>query len=72
MLETAKLPLLGVLGPEVAEVYAALHRDHGVELRMGVQVAEITGADHRASGVRLADGSQIDADVVVVGCRHHP
>lgn len=27
VLETAKLPLLGVLGPEMAEVYAALHSD---------------------------------------------
>jgi 3-phenylpropionate/trans-cinnamate dioxygenase ferredoxin reductase subunit len=58
---------LGVLGPEVAEIYAALHTEHGVELRMGVEVAEIIGADRRASGVRLADGSQIEADVVVVG-----
>jgi 3-phenylpropionate/trans-cinnamate dioxygenase ferredoxin reductase subunit len=67
LLETARLPLLGVLGPEMAEIYAALHTEHGVELRMGVEVAEIIGADRRASGVRLADGSQIEADVVVVG-----
>jgi 3-phenylpropionate/trans-cinnamate dioxygenase ferredoxin reductase subunit len=67
LLEMAKLPLLGVLGPEVAELYAALHARHGVDLRMGVQVAEITGGQGRASGVRLADGAQIDADVVVVG-----
>jgi len=67
VLERAKLPLLGVLGPEVAEIYAALHTEHGVTLRMGVEVTEIIGVDHRASGVQLADGSQIDADVVVVG-----
>ncbi len=67
VLEMARLPLLGVLGPEVAEIYAALHSEHGVELRMGVQVAEVTGKAHRADGVRLADGSRVDADVVVVG-----
>ena len=67
VLERAKLPLLGVLGPELAEIYAALHTEHGVTLRMGVEVTEIIGVDHRASGVRLADGSQIAADVVVVG-----
>ena len=67
VLETARLPLLGVLGAEMAEVYAALHSEHGVHLRMGVEVSEITGVDHRASGVRLADGSQVEADVVVVG-----
>ena len=44
VLETAELPLLRVLGPEVAEVFAALHREHGVDLRFGVQVAEITGS----------------------------
>jgi 3-phenylpropionate/trans-cinnamate dioxygenase ferredoxin reductase subunit len=67
VLEAADLPLLRVLGPEVAAVFAKLHRDHGVDLRTGVQVAEITGAGGQADGVRLADGSQIAADVIVVG-----
>ena len=52
VLETAALPLLRVLGPEVAQTFAALHRDHGVDLRCGVQVAEITGqlrARHRGA-----------------------
>lgn len=35
----AKLPLLGVLGPEAAEIYAALHVEHGLKLRMGVEGA---------------------------------
>jgi len=67
VLETADLPLLRVLGREVAQVFAALHLDHGVDLRCGVQVGEITGADGHVTGVRLADGSQIDADAVIVG-----
>jgi 3-phenylpropionate/trans-cinnamate dioxygenase ferredoxin reductase subunit len=67
VLEAAELPLLRALGPEVGEVFATLHRDHGVDLRLSVQVAEITGAGGRAAGVRLADGSQIPADAVVVG-----
>ncbi len=52
VLETAELPLLRVLGREVAEAFAALHREHGVDLRFGVQVAEITGSGGRptASG----------------------
>ena len=65
--EAAGLPLLRVLGPEVAQVFADLHREHGVDLRFGVQVEEITTADGRASGVRLADGSHIEADAVIVG-----
>ncbi len=67
LLETAELPLLRVLGPEVARVFAGLHREHGVDLRFGVQVSEITTAGGRASGVRLGDGSQVEADAVIVG-----
>jgi 3-phenylpropionate/trans-cinnamate dioxygenase ferredoxin reductase component len=65
--EAAELPLLRVLGPEVAQVFAGLHRQHGVDLRFGVQVAEITTAGGRASGIRLADGSHIEADAVIAG-----
>ncbi|SOE09724.1 3-phenylpropionate/trans-cinnamate dioxygenase ferredoxin reductase subunit [Streptomyces sp. 2323.1] len=67
VLETAELPLLRVLGREVAQIFADLHTGHGVDLRFGAQVAEITGADGRANGVLLADGSRIDADAVIVG-----
>jgi len=67
ILETAELPLLRVLGPQVAQVFADLHRDHGVDLRGSVQVAEITGSGGRADGVQLADGSHIPADAVIVG-----
>ncbi|MFG2096776.1 NAD(P)/FAD-dependent oxidoreductase [Streptomyces sp. NPDC048612] len=67
VLEAAALPLLRVLGPEVARVFATLHTDHGVELRCGVQVAEITGTGGAVDGVRLADGSLIGADAVIVG-----
>jgi 3-phenylpropionate/trans-cinnamate dioxygenase ferredoxin reductase subunit len=67
VLEMGELPLLRVLGHEVAQVFATLHQDHGVDLRCGVKVAEITGSDGRADGVLLADGSRIDADVVIAG-----
>jgi 3-phenylpropionate/trans-cinnamate dioxygenase ferredoxin reductase subunit len=67
VLEAAELPLLRVLGREVAKSFAGLHREHGVDLRFGVQVAEITESGGQADGVRLADGSHIPADAVVVG-----
>ncbi|MYS80645.1 NAD(P)/FAD-dependent oxidoreductase [Embleya scabrispora] len=67
VLEMAELPLLRVLGREVAQTFADLHADHGVDLRFGVGVAEITGADGRVNGVLTADGSRIDADAVIVG-----
>jgi 3-phenylpropionate/trans-cinnamate dioxygenase ferredoxin reductase subunit len=67
IVEMAELPLLRVLGREVAEVFAELHRANGVDLRMGVGVDSITGDGGRATGVRLSDGSHIPADAVVVG-----
>ncbi|MFD5398359.1 NAD(P)/FAD-dependent oxidoreductase [Streptomyces sp. NPDC127097] len=67
VLEAAALPLLRVLGPEAARIFATLHTDHGVELRCGTQVSEITGTGGAVDGVRLADGSLIGADAVIVG-----
>ena len=67
VLERAELPLLHVLGREVAQVFADLHSDHGVDLRFGVQVTEITGSEGTVDGVRLSDGTRIDADAVIVG-----
>ncbi|HET7475237.1 MAG TPA: FAD-dependent oxidoreductase [Dermatophilaceae bacterium] len=53
VLEMADLPLLGVLGAEVATVFADLHREHGVDLRLGHQVApaDFDGADLVVVGV---------------------
>ncbi|MFG2136431.1 NAD(P)/FAD-dependent oxidoreductase [Streptomyces sp. NPDC048650] len=67
VLEAAELPLLRVLGPEVAQVFADLHTDHGVDVRCGVEVAEITGTLGHADGVRLTDGGEIPADAVIIG-----
>jgi len=67
ILERGELPLLRLLGTEAAQVFAHLHRDHGVDLRFGVQVAEITGAAGRANGIRLADGTHVSADMIIVG-----
>jgi len=67
VLETAELPLLRVLGRQVARIFADLHREHGVDLRCGVQISQITGSDGKATGVRLADGRHIRADAVIAG-----
>jgi 3-phenylpropionate/trans-cinnamate dioxygenase ferredoxin reductase component len=67
VLQRAELPLLRVFGREVGQIFADLHREHGVDLRCGVQVAGITGSRGRASGVRLLDGSDVHADAVIVG-----
>jgi 3-phenylpropionate/trans-cinnamate dioxygenase ferredoxin reductase subunit len=70
VLENAELPLLRVLGREMATVFADLHRDHGADLRFGVSVSAIQPTDENpssAGSVLLADGTALAADVVVVG-----
>jgi 3-phenylpropionate/trans-cinnamate dioxygenase ferredoxin reductase subunit len=66
VLESLDLPLLRVLGPEVAERFAALHRGHGVDLRTGVELASVEKQGEGAV-VRLVDGGVVEADLLVVG-----
>ncbi|KQR16310.1 NAD(P)/FAD-dependent oxidoreductase [Cellulomonas sp. Leaf334] len=63
------LPLLGVLGPELAAMFADLHRENGVDLRTRTEISEIVAAGDgtRVGAVELADGTLVDADLVVVG-----
>jgi 3-phenylpropionate/trans-cinnamate dioxygenase ferredoxin reductase subunit len=72
VVEAAPLPLLRVLGPEVAAVFARLHRDHGVDLRFQAQVSEITHSAGQVDGVRLGDGSHLPADAVLVAIGVEP
>jgi 3-phenylpropionate/trans-cinnamate dioxygenase ferredoxin reductase component len=65
VVESLDLPLLRVLGPEVAGVFADLHREHGVDLRLG---ARLTGVERSGDGVRLTlDDGTVDADLLLVG-----
>ena len=72
VLERDPLPLVGVLGPEMAGVFASLHREHGVDLRSDVQVEAILTQADRAVGVRLSGGDTILADDIVVGIGVRP
>jgi NADPH-dependent 2,4-dienoyl-CoA reductase/sulfur reductase-like enzyme len=68
VLEMLPQPMVRGLGPELGAVIAAVHRDHGVDLRTGVTVdAIVDDGAGQVRGVRLGDGSLVDADVVVVG-----
>jgi 3-phenylpropionate/trans-cinnamate dioxygenase ferredoxin reductase subunit len=66
VLESLDLPLVRVLGPKVAQVFADLHRERGVDLRTGVTVEAIEG-DGSPTGVRLGGGEVVPADTVIVG-----
>lgn len=66
VVEMAPLPLLRVLGPEVAQVFADLHREHGVDFRFDTGVDALLGKG-TVTGVHLADGTELPADLVLVG-----
>ena len=66
VIEPLSVPLERVLGPEVGGVYRDLHRDHGVDLRLGTGVVAFEG-DERVARVRTTDGDAVECDFVVVG-----
>jgi len=72
VVEAAKQPLLAALGETVGEVFAGLHRDHGVDLRLEASVDEISSEGGRATGLRLGDGSSVAADAVLVAVGAKP
>jgi 3-phenylpropionate/trans-cinnamate dioxygenase ferredoxin reductase component len=65
LIDIAATPMLP-LGPELGQWCAELHRDHGVDLRLGTGVAALLG-DRRVEAVELTGGARVAADVVVVG-----
>lgn len=71
LVEPQPAPLASVLGAQIGELVARLHRAEGVDVRCGVGVTEVRGAD-RVEKVVLSDGSELDADLVVVGIGSHP
>jgi len=66
LVEPLPAPLGRVLGDAMGAAMASLHRDEGVDVRLGVGVAAVEGGD-RVDRVRLDDGSVIEVDVVVIG-----
>ncbi len=66
LIDPAPVPLHRVLGDEIGAVFAQLHADHGVELRLGTGVAAVRGDQH-VEQVVLDDGRVEAADIVVAG-----
>jgi 3-phenylpropionate/trans-cinnamate dioxygenase ferredoxin reductase subunit len=67
VIEMAELPLVKVLGREVAEKFAALHRAHGVTLELNVGVSAIESRDAQSYEIRLTDERTVNADAIVAG-----
>ena len=70
VIEPQPTPLHGALGPELGDLFARLHRHHGVDVRTGSGVESIAAANGAA--VLSVGGEQVDADVVVVGVGAQP
>ncbi|TWD83010.1 3-phenylpropionate/trans-cinnamate dioxygenase ferredoxin reductase subunit [Kribbella amoyensis] len=71
VLEPQKTALASVMGEQIGELYAELHRQHGVDLRFGEGVEAFEGTD-KVTGVRTSTGEVIPADLVVVGVGVQP
>ncbi|MBJ6638564.1 FAD-dependent oxidoreductase [Streptomyces sp. DHE7-1] len=65
VIEPAATPLHGVLGPELGNVFAELHRVHGVRFRFGVRLTEIAGQDGVVLAARTDDGEEHPAHAVL-------
>lgn len=71
LVEPQPTPLAAVLGEQIGELVARLHRAEGVDVRLGVGVTEVRG-DSRVEAVVLSDGTELPADIVVVGIGSRP
>lgn len=71
LVEPQPAPLASVLGEQIGQLVARVHRAEGVDVRTGVGVAEVRGS-HHVGAVVLTDGTELVADLVVVGIGSRP
>jgi 3-phenylpropionate/trans-cinnamate dioxygenase ferredoxin reductase component len=71
MLDPARQPLVRVVGEEIGQVFADLHREHGVDVQLGTGVQGFAG-DRRVRSLFTDDDREISADTVVVGVGAQP
>jgi 3-phenylpropionate/trans-cinnamate dioxygenase ferredoxin reductase component len=71
VIEAFEAPLQPVLGRAMGEVCARIHREHGVDLRLGETVSEVS---ETAAGVvvRTGSGARIEGDTLVIGIGIEP
>jgi 3-phenylpropionate/trans-cinnamate dioxygenase ferredoxin reductase subunit len=55
------------VGPDVSQHFAAVHRSHGVDVRLGQGIAAVIGEAGHATGVRTTAGDALPADIVLAG-----
>ncbi|MFF4309704.1 NAD(P)/FAD-dependent oxidoreductase [Streptomyces sp. 900105755] len=65
VIEHGQTPLHSVLGPELGNVFAQLHKEHGVRFRFGARLTEIVGQDGMVLAARTDDGEEHPAHDVL-------
>ena len=71
VIDPGSLPLMRVLGVEVARLYADIHTEHGVRFHFGERIGGFEG-NGRVEAVVTAEGARIECDFVVVGVGIEP
>jgi len=68
VVEPLAVALERAVGPLVGNVCGRVHRDHGVDLRLGTRLDSVEAGAGHASGVtcRLSDGTSLEADALLV------
>lgn len=66
VLELADRVMSRVVSAPVSDFFAGVHREHGVDIRLGTGLAAFHG-DDRVTMVETLDGEKIETDMVVVG-----
>ena len=66
VLEAADRLLSRVLPPAMSSFYESLHREHGVDVRLGAAVTGFEGDADRVNAVTV-NGAALEADLVVMG-----
>jgi NADPH-dependent 2,4-dienoyl-CoA reductase/sulfur reductase-like enzyme len=65
LVDIAAHPLLP-FGPQLGERWTRMHRERGVDLRLGVGLAGLRGASGRVEHAELTDGTTLNVDTVLL------
>ncbi|MBW5424884.1 NAD(P)/FAD-dependent oxidoreductase [Streptomyces sp. BG9H] len=65
VVEREPTPLHAVIGPEVGQMFADLHAEHGVRFHFGASLTEIVGQDGMVLAVQTDDGEEHPAHDVL-------
>jgi 3-phenylpropionate/trans-cinnamate dioxygenase ferredoxin reductase component len=66
IVEPEAVPLQRSVGPELGEVFAKLHRSHGVTFRFGEGLSELTGPGGAVTAAVTSAGEELPADIVII------